>query len=64
MAKNPINGQNWPYSIIIWACAPYLGIRFLGIRFLGIRFLANWAEIFYGNPGDNYLSIAEEKSKL
>ena len=25
---------------------------------------ANWAEIFYGNSGDYYISIGGEKSKL
>ena len=28
------------------------------------HFLANWAENFYGNSGDYYLSSGVEKSKL
>ena len=31
------------------------------IQYMGIRFLAIWAEIFFGNSRDYYLSIRDEK---
>ena len=50
--------KKWPKNTAhahIWACV---------FGHNSAIFCANWAENFYGNPRDYYLSIGGEKSKL